>query len=385
MDISYEAHNTLRYDGTISADSISTYRHPDLREWWASLYGNSTLKLSPGHRLQIGAQYDLITLSANDLHTRPNNTGALASLYNVTAEELYARYYGDGIDTSPTDHNLSLLARLEQDYEASWNTYLEAGRILRSGDHTQRFHANSGPAALINVGNPGLDTEIHYRTAIGGSWKSAGLNSDADPHSNSWENSSWLVEARIWHDDIRNYITGDRARGQDGTLLSDGGIIYRNVNATFSGWEADAMLHLNRHWSTRLSLFGERGQNETDHRPIYQMAPMEANLSLDYHHYSDGIRWNLGTILRMVARQDRVDDSKTTGLGQDTMGETSGFTTVDLYSSFQFNKDLAIGAGINNLFNKLYREHINALPQSSSTKGANAPGREAWVRAIFSF
>ena len=72
MDISYEAHNTLRYDGTISADSISTYRHPDLREWWASLYGTSTLKLSPGHRLQIGAQYDLNPAN----HSQIKSTGS---------------------------------------------------------------------------------------------------------------------------------------------------------------------------------------------------------------------------------------------------------------------------------------------------------------------
>ncbi len=50
--------------------------------------------------------------------------------------------------------------------------------------------------------------------------------------------------------------------------------------------------------------------------------------------------------------------------------------------------DLTLTAGVDNLFNKTYAEHINAAPPSLAgyitTTRVNEPGRTLWVRLVFS-
>ena len=363
------------YDSRLKnqANDTVAYRHPDVRTQWSSLYGDLRLKLADHRHLQAGLRYDHLRSAAGNLNQRPNDSSPLAGLFNQTPQELYVRYYGRGSNGAQTDDNLSGRLRLEQDLGQDAGLHLDASRMLRTGSASERWYAVAGVPATTQVGNPNLNAEDHHRFELGG-WLQ---------HHAATANSAalWRLETQIWVDQVKNFITADRARGQSGIFMSDGSVIYRNVNAALSG--AQVMLSMNPlpSWSGSLRYIHTRGHNHTYNRPLYQMAPDEWDLGVAYHH---GSHWHAGALVRYVARQDRVDDDPLTGLGQDTAGPTPSFFTLDLNAGVRLSKGFAATFGISNALNRTYREHVNGLPQSPSTQPVNAPGRTVWLRLIAS-
>ena len=85
----------------------------------------------------------------------------------------------------------------------------------------------------------------------------------------------------------------------------------------------------------------------------------------------------------MAARQDRVDIGKGNIAGQDT-GPTAGYGTLSLNGSYRVNKRMRVIAGIDNVFDKTYAEHLSRsgamIPGYVQTSRINEPGRTWWLK-----
>ncbi|MCR6629808.1 MAG: TonB-dependent receptor [Magnetospirillum sp.] len=328
-------------------------------------------------KLEAGLRYDAIGMSAADVHSRPGAPG----VYSSTPQELYDRYYGANRDNDSLDHNISGRLRAEQSVAPGALAFVDLSRMVRSPDHTERYNANGGPAPLVEVGNPTLDPEAHYKAALGGSVSGGGYKG----YGRASAPGAWQVEASTWHDRVADFVTIDMARGQSGVAVATGGQVYRNVDAAISGISADLRSILAEHLAVRLNLTGQRGRNLTDHRPLYQVPPLEANLFLDTFGGDADFGWNAGTRLRAVAAKRAVDSSFATGSGMDTAGPAGGFATVDVYGGVSFGDSVAVTLGVDNVFDKLYREHLKATPMTSTGIMPNAPGRTLVLRALVTF
>ena len=81
-----------------------------------------------------------------------------------------------------------------------------------------------------------------------------------------------------------------------------------------------------------------------------------------------------------AARQTRVDDDPTTGSGLDA-GETPGYLVPDLAASVTLDKGLRLQAGIENLFDKTYADHLNRSNAFDPVQArVNEPGRTLWIK-----
>ncbi len=150
-----------------------------------------------------------------------------------------------------------------------------------------------------------------------------------------------------------------------------------NVDATRYGGEADLAWRFAPQWTLRGTLAYVRAENDTDDVALAQTPPLESRVGLDY---TTG-PWTFGGVLRMVAEQDRVDVGYGNIVGQD-YGRTAGFSTLALNAAYKPNKQLLVSAGIDNLFDKTYAEHLardNSFEAGSSTR-VNEPGRFLWVK-----
>ena len=119
-----------------------------------------------------------------------------------------------------------------------------------------------------------------------------------------------------------------------------------------------------------------RGDNRTDDRPLAQIPPLEGWLQLDY-----GVdRWGAAGLFRWAAAQDRVDDDPRTGSGQD-FGETPGYGVLDLSGRIRIVKSLSLVAGVDNVFDRTYANHLNRgnLFDPEPVR-INEPGRTFWLR-----
>lgn len=365
-----QLHTAKRTDDT---GAISGYWLPGVEMMRASAWAEHSATRG-ATRLEGGLRYDLVAMRAADAHAVP-------ALYGESPQQLYERYYGPNIDNDRLDHNVSARLRGERDLAPGRQLFADLSRLVRSPDATERYNGNGGPSAIAEVGNPSLVPEKHYKAELGGEAKGGGYAG----YGRASPGGAWRLRASAWHDHVADFVTIDAARGQAGILETDRAVIYRNVDAAISGLSAEMQAVLTPSLATRFSLTGQRGRNLTDHRPLHQIPPFEANWSVDAFGGDADLGWNLGARLRAVAAKRSVDDSRLTGSGQDTAGPAGAFATLDLYAGLQLGNSVAVTLGVDNVFDTVYREHIKAVPQTSSGVMPYAPGRTLVLRSLVSF
>lgn len=160
--------------------------------------------------------------------------------------------------------------------------------------------------------------------------------------------------------------------------------ITRNVDTSSWGGELGAGYAFAEHWNLDASLAYVRGQNRTDDRPLAQQPPLEGRLGLAYATPV----WSVGGLVRFVDAQNRVAVNQGTIIGQD-LGTTPGFAVFSLNAGWRFGLHATLTAGVDNLFDKTYAEHISrggvAVAGYLVTTRVNEPGRTLWAKLNVSF
>ncbi len=88
--------------------------------------------------------------------------------------------------------------------------------------------------------------------------------------------------------------------------------------------------------------------------PLPGISPLESRVGIRAHDVSSSQRWTIDLSARLVASQNQVAASL-------KESQTAGFTTWDLRSVYRFagNPKIYIATGIENMFDRLYREHFD--------------------------
>jgi iron complex outermembrane recepter protein len=156
----------------------------------------------------------------------------------------------------------------------------------------------------------------------------------------------------------------------------------RNVDAKTHGLEADLTYRLRPGFSTTVTAAWVRSQNDADGVPLAQTPPLEGTLSLDY----ETERYFGGLLFRAVARQDRIHTGYGTIYSLDS-GESPGFAVLSGYGGYRFGKGLTATAGIDNILDRAYAEHIQrgSADLGASTRSIFEPGRTLWLRLAAEF
>ncbi|KGI76908.1 TonB-dependent copper receptor [Oleiagrimonas soli] len=153
----------------------------------------------------------------------------------------------------------------------------------------------------------------------------------------------------------------------------------RNVDARIAGGEAGFTHALTKRWKLDATLAYAWGADRTEHRPLPQMPPLDLKLGLTY----DTGKWSVGGLWRGVVAQHRVAVGEGNIVGQD-LGPTPGFAVFSLNGGVRLSDALTLSAGIDNVFNRTYAEHVNAasveLAGYIDTVRVNEPGRTAWIK-----
>jgi len=155
--------------------------------------------------------------------------------------------------------------------------------------------------------------------------------------------------------------------------------VTRNVDATTYGAEAGVAYQLAEYIKVDGSLAYVHGNNDTDGTALGQMSPLEVRIGLNY----DNKVWSFGGLVRGVAAQDRVAVNQGNIAGQD-IAASKGFGVLSLNAGWRINKAAQLTAGVDNLLNKSYAEHISRAGTMVSgftqTTRVNEVGRNLWVK-----
>lgn len=160
-----------------------------------------------------------------------------------------------------------------------------------------------------------------------------------------------------------------------------------NIDATIAGAEMGAGYRFTDHWKGDASLAYAWGENRSDGGAMPQIPPLEGRLGLSYERDD----WSASGLWRVVAAQHRVAQHQGTVVGKD-FDDSDGFGVLALNGAYRLDQHLKLSAGIDNLLDKRYSEHLNLAGSAGfadygldATRRVNEPGRTYWARLDMSF
>lgn len=315
----------------------------------AGLFGEVRQKLSDTSRMIGGLRLD--SWHAED--KRATVMAGMAMAANPTANQ------------SRNETLASGFARYEHDLENAASTwYAGLGRSARAPDYWELISKES--AASVSAFNirPEKTTQLD-----------AGID---------YRNDGLSGSVSAFYNKIADYILIQSNVTKGTMMMPRLATIARNVNATTWGAEASLAYQLGDNWKLDGAVAFVRGRNDTDGVPLGQMPPLEARLGASY----DDKTWSLGALLRGAMAQNRFAVSQGNIAGQD-IGRSGGFGVFSINGGWRRSKALQITAGVDNLFNKAYAEHLSRagsmVPGYPTTMRVNEPGRNIWLKANFAF
>jgi iron complex outermembrane receptor protein len=122
---------------------------------------------------------------------------------------------------------------------------------------------------------------------------------------------------------------------------------------------------------------GKRDDSSDD--DLYRITPPNATFRLNYA----AANWSTGIENVLYAKQS---DVSTTNNEQ----KTSGYGIVNLNASWQATAQLQLAAGVDNLFDNEYRDHLGGYNRAANpdiAKGARLPGygTNVFARVVYEF
>ena len=255
--------------------------------------------------------------------------------------------------------------RFEQDLQTQpirW--YAGLGRTQRMPDYWELFSPGSGPVGSVNA-FAAIQPETTTQFDLGLQYR--GKRVDA-----------W---ASVYAGRMQDYILFDYLGGGMMGLTTRA----HNVDADIRGGEAGIEYRPADFWKLGGTLAYAWGEVRDTGKALPQMPPLEARISASY----DNQKWSLGTLLRVVSSQDRVSPNQGNVVGRD-LGRSSGFAVFSLNAGYRFSERLQGVAGIDNLFDRTYSEHLNlggnsAFGYPSDPVRIHEPGRTFWAKLNYKY
>jgi outer membrane receptor protein involved in Fe transport len=287
----------------------------------------------------------------------------------------YSTQYGTNPQTDSTRNFFLLAGFLQSEYKFTDEVsgVLSVGHSQRAPTLTELYASGPFLGVLQQgtsrvIGDPNLASEKLTQFDLG-------LRADYE----------WVqFGAGVFYGWINDYITYDQNAGGPGITQ----VVYTNTDlATIAGTELFGQMDV----TTWLSAYGTmtyvqgidqthnvnrrnpalassratnpaNGQYATDTEALPQIPPLESRVGFRIHDPSKSPKWQIDLGARMVASQNNVAKS----LGE--LG-TPGFTTFNIRTYWQASERLLLTAGVENLGNRFYREHLD--PVSGTILGVN--------------
>lgn len=251
---------------------------------------------------------------------------------------------------------------------ADGKTYIGLGYVERMPDYWELFSTAHGNAGTVNSFNgiqpeKTLQLDMGYQHSHGNfsSWASAyaGLIND------------YILMSYHVHSGMSGMNHGKTAGA-------------KNVDATIAGAEAGIDYQFTDSIQADVSTMYAWGKNTTDGKPLPQIAPLEARVNLRYVQE----KYTLGALWRVVNSQNRISPDQGNIVGYD-MDKSAGFGTVSLNGTYHLREGVDLSAGIDNVLDKTYKEHLNKSGSAgfgfAEDEQFNNIGRNYWARISLKF
>jgi iron complex outermembrane receptor protein len=317
--------------------------------------------------IEVGARYQRVKNDADEISIMPAvlpPAVALQDRFNAS-------------DRSKTDHNLDLVAKLAYPINDEFTLITGFARKSRAPSYIERYqwiplNVNAGLGDGNNyIGNVDLESEWANQFELGFDW--------ADDKA--------YFNPRIHYQRINNYIQGVavEANAFNAPIIGVSGnangdvtpLQFANVEAEIYGFDTDWGYQIDQQWSLSGQASYVRGKRRDVNDDLFHIAPPRASAALT-RNFGNGS----ATIESVViARQTKLSDELTNDPANpnNNNDSTPGYGLINLYGQYTpaSLSNLSIQAGVENLLDKEYTDHLNGFNRVSGNGvdvGERLPG-----------
>jgi iron complex outermembrane receptor protein len=334
-----EVHNSDISNPNAAAFFVTNFNDASRR--LLGLFVERDFELGEAWELELGGRYNHITSDADEVNATPAMLGMPPAVMLRDA-------FNDA-DRSVTDQNVDLVARLNFNAQSGSTYYLGLARKTRAPAYQERYlwlplQATAGLAdGQTYTGNPDLDSEVAREVELG------------------WDLESRRVRLspRVFYRDVKDYIQGSTSTNtaaigfvrmmnmRNGTSNPDP-LEFQNLDAELYGMDVDGEVVLADRWRLSGVLNYVRGRRDGDN--LYRIPPLNGLLALSYA----APRWGLTAEALSADGQTRVSETN-------REPTSSGYATFNLRGYWQLAQSLRLSAGVDNLADRRYRDHLGGI------------------------
>lgn len=326
---------------------------PGLPQKTEDLWSNARIEnlgLFAEYKFELNQKWDIVTSGRLDFNSASSDP---MQLLNMAGGEMYSN---DSVNSDFT--NLSLSAGIIYKPSESWKLSTAVGRGVRNPDMVERFIILL-PIGYDNydyLGNPQLKPENNHQADLtlefshpqAGLFKANGFLSLVTdyitgiklPPSQIMPQTKDVLGVKEFQNIDKAWLYGFEFTWHSPAGYQPGGSL---TAAYTAGTNPEAVKYIVENGQVV-------GSEIVKNDPLPEIPPLEVNLKLHYRMLENTLVPEIR--IRMVAAQNRVsqafDEQK-----------TPGFVIAGFNTRYDFNDILTVAAGVNNIFDKAYYEHLN--------------------------
>ncbi|MCB1664071.1 MAG: TonB-dependent receptor [Pseudomonadales bacterium] len=295
-------------------------------------------------QLESGIRYNLI-----DMDSDATSVSGMMGMMAMNAVTLQNRF--NNADREEQYGNVDLVFKLSKPLSDNLIGHIGAARKSRAPSYQERFLwlplASAGGLAdgRNYIGNLDLDSETSYELNIGF----------------AWQTESAYFTPEFFYRDIKDYIQGTPSNDMVANMLStmmsgSSALQFNNIDAEMYGFDAAWGYRLNEQWRLDGVLSYVRGKRSDAGDDLYRVAPLNHRLALSYEREQFGLQ--IESVI--YAKQSDVS-------AFNNEEETAGYGLVNLDANYQLSQNIEIGVGIENIFDKSYRDHLAGYNRNNTS------------------
>lgn len=338
----------------------------------AAVYAEWQQDLTPKWWISAGVRYEHV--STNTGEVQAYNTMSMPmmgmgmpsmTMPNVDADAADAF---NAMDRQRSDNliDATLLAR----YQLSQSQQIELGlaRKNRAPNLYERYSWGRGTMATTMigwngdgngyVGNPTLSAETAHTISA----------------EYQYNDGRWQASASAWYSAVSDYIDAE-VIGSFNTQTSSGGrniLQFTNLDATLYGSRFNAAYHIADSgfgkWQLNADVNITRGERDEGNEPLYQIKPLETELSLS----QEWDNWQNSLVWQWIGAKEDVDARR-------LENQTDSYSLLNLNSRLQW-QDITLTFAINNLLDEAYELPLGGV-NLAEYKADNSAGYQQMMGA----
>ncbi len=333
-----------------------------------SLFSEWQGEVADGWNLETGLRYSLVKMDSGDIAIF---SGLPAGLQTLSADF-------NNADHSENDHLVDVFATFSHDLSNETTVEVGFARKTRAPSYQERYlwaplQSTGGLADGNNyVGDIDLDQEEAYQFELGLDW-----------HTNRAG-----ISPRVFYHHINDYIQGvagqtSAVQNMVAAMMNPGQPVplkFSNVDAKLYGMDANWFVAINPEWQLDGTVSYVRGERRDTSDNLYRIAPLTARTKLSYIQPT----WQIGFEAETVAKQNKVSS-------ENLEEKSSGYALFNLSGQYQASPDVTFTAGVSNIFNRYYVDHLGGYNRAAGNAdiavGDRLPGvgRNGYINVNYTF